>query len=73
MNDSSRLSTDRGAGGGACQWDHHASSSILSSGPLHLSGISPEAAVFQVFERDGEIWKIVAHASSRSVLAAQMK
>lgn len=27
----------------------------------------------QVFERDGEIWKIVAHASSRSALASQMK
>jgi ketosteroid isomerase-like protein len=27
----------------------------------------------QVFERDGESWKIVAHASSRSVLAAQTK
>lgn len=27
----------------------------------------------QVFERDGEGWKIVAHASSRSALAAQMK
>ena len=27
----------------------------------------------QVYERDGEGWKIVAHASSRSALAAQMK
>ena len=27
----------------------------------------------QVFERDGESWKIVAHASSRSALAAQTK
>lgn len=27
----------------------------------------------QVFERDGEGWKIVAHASSRSALASQMK
>lgn len=27
----------------------------------------------QVFERDGDSWKIAAHASSRSALAAQMK
>jgi len=27
----------------------------------------------QVYERDGESWKIVAHASSRAALAAQMK
>jgi ketosteroid isomerase-like protein len=27
----------------------------------------------QVFEREGDGWKIVAHASSRSALAAQMK
>lgn len=27
----------------------------------------------QVFERDGDTWKIVAHASSRAALAAQMK
>ena len=27
----------------------------------------------QVYEREGEGWKIVAHASSRSALAAQMK
>jgi ketosteroid isomerase-like protein len=27
----------------------------------------------QVFEREGDDWKIVAHASSRSALAAQMK
>jgi hypothetical protein len=27
----------------------------------------------QIFEREGDGWKIVAHASSRSALAAQMK
>jgi hypothetical protein len=26
----------------------------------------------QVFERDGDAWKIIAHASSRSALAAQV-